>query len=170
MMTVQNDMNDKSTKALLAKYAAPVPRYTSYPTAPHFTSDVDAAIYRDWLSALPADEPLSLYLHVPFCDILCWYCGCATKQTRRYDPIAQYVEPLLAEIEAVGSLVATRPPVTHMHWGGGSPNPLSAGDIGRLNDALRKYFNFADDAEFAVEIDPRRLDSDVVAAFAAAGV
>ena len=71
--------------------ATPVPRYTSYPTAPHFHTGIDRDTYAGWLAELPSDMPLSLYMHVPFCDRLCWFCGCHTKQVLRYDPIAAYL-------------------------------------------------------------------------------
>jgi oxygen-independent coproporphyrinogen III oxidase len=155
---------------LVRRYAAPVPRYTSYPTAPHFGDAVDASTYRSWLSALPKGVRLSLYTHIPFCSSLCWYCGCCTKEVRRYEPVASYVGALQAEIEAIACLVPGVHAVTHMHWGGGSPNILAPEDIGLLADAQRRHFRLDEDAEFAVEIDPRGLGEEQVAAFARAGV
>ena len=76
---------------LLARYDRGVPRYTSYPTAPHFTEQVGTADYRRWLAAIPVDSAVSVYGHIPFCDSLCWFCGCHTKIVRRYDPIAAYL-------------------------------------------------------------------------------
>ncbi|MBU2534026.1 MAG: oxygen-independent coproporphyrinogen III oxidase [Alphaproteobacteria bacterium] len=154
---------------LALKYATPVPRYTSYPTAPHFSTDIDHRTYRRWLSELN-DEPLSLYVHIPFCDTLCWYCGCATKATRRYDPVANYMDALLGEVAEVADSVGKKRRVSHVHWGGGSPNILEPADILRLAHRLQDAFDWAVDAEFAVEIDPRRLDDARVAAFAEAGV
>ena len=110
-------------RALRRKYDRPVPRYTSYPTAPHFHDGVEAGVYGDWLSQLAPGTPLSLYLHIPYCDSLCWFCGCHTKVTRRYEPLAAYVETLLREIELVAARLPGRAPVTHVHWGGGSPAP-----------------------------------------------
>lgn len=154
---------------LISKYATPVPRYTSYPTAPHFKESVGALQYVDWLDQIPEGQPLSLYVHIPYCHQLCWYCGCNTKATRRYEPVQSYLEMLQLEIEHVAGLVKPTQPVTHMHWGGGSPNILKAADIGRLAGALRDQFRF-ENAEFAVEIDPRFSDAEQVVAFAAAGV
>ncbi len=83
----------------------PAPRYTSYPTAPHFHADVGAPAQAAWLAALPSGASLSLYLHIPFCDTLCWFCGCATKITRRYEPVARHLSAMEHEIAAVGALV-----------------------------------------------------------------
>jgi oxygen-independent coproporphyrinogen-3 oxidase len=155
---------------LLKKYAAPVPRYTSYPTAPHFSPKVDAETYARWLREMPSGTPLSLYAHVPFCKEMCWYCGCSTKVTQRHDPIARYLDALEREIVNVSGHLQGEHPVTHIHWGGGSPSILEPDDILRLARALKARFAFADDAEFAVEIDPRGLDEARITAFAEAGV
>lgn len=154
---------------LIQKYAAPVPRYTSYPSAPHFTRDVGPDTYARWLAALACDDPLSVYVHIPFCTELCWYCGCNTKATRRYEPISAYLDVLLAEIEHVGQHIRSRRAV-HMHWGGGSPNVLEPGDILQLAAALNERFTLQPGAEFAVEVDPRRMIPGQAAAFAQAGV
>jgi len=79
-------------------FAANVPRYTSYPTAPHFHTGIDQQIYRRWLAALPVETPLSLYLHIPFCDTLCWFCGCHTTAVNNYTPVSDYFDLLLREI------------------------------------------------------------------------
>jgi len=155
---------------IINKYSAPVPRYTSYPTAPHFTPDVGAASYAKWLSALPEHTDLSLYMHIPFCHALCWYCGCCTKAVQRYEPVAAYVASLQKEIESVASRITKPHAVKHIHWGGGSPNALSPDDILLLNTLLRGNFQVSDTAEFAVEIDPRVLSREQVVAFALAGV
>lgn len=155
--------------AILQRYAAPVPRYTSYPTAPHFTAAVDATTYAAWLRQLPAGSELSIYVHIPFCNKLCWYCGCTTKATRQYHPVAEYLQALLEEISTVADLVPKNCRTVHMHWGGGSPSILLPDDIRRLADAIATRFPFADGAEVAVEVDPRHIDADQVAAFVAAG-
>jgi oxygen-independent coproporphyrinogen-3 oxidase len=155
---------------LVRKFGVPVPRYTSYPTAPHFSPDVGAEKYAAWLALIRAQSRLSLYVHVPFCHSLCWYCGCNTKAVRRYEPVAAYAQVLHAEIEAVAERLTARHQVTHVHWGGGSPNILATADILSLADALRRRFQWADDVEFAVEIDPRQLEPGQVAALAEAGV
>ena len=155
---------------VVKRYSAPVPRYTSYPTAPHFTADVGPEEYAEWLTALRPASRLSLYLHIPYCASLCWYCGCCTKEVRRYDPVSEYLPSLYAEIADVSERLPAARSVVHIHWGGGSPNILSSDDIARLADVQAGQFNMDDGAEFAVEIDPRGLDEDRVAAFARAGV
>jgi oxygen-independent coproporphyrinogen-3 oxidase len=158
------------TDKLLQAYARPVPRYTSYPTAPHFSDAVGTSVYADWLGRLRVGASLSLYAHVPFCDTLCWFCGCHTKITRRYRPVAEYLAGLKKEIAAVAELTDSRCKVRHMHWGGGSPTILKGEDLRALADALRAAFSFDAAAEFAVEIDPRGLTDDQLDALAAAGV
>ena len=157
-------------RALRRKYDRPVPRYTSYPTAPHFHDGVEAGVYGDWLSRLAPGTPLSLYLHIPYCDSLCWFCGCHTKVTRRYEPLAAYVETLLREIELVAARLPGRAPVTHVHWGGGSPTLLAPADMRSLASALRAIFDVTPKAEFAVEIDPRGLADHTIEALAEIGV
>ncbi|MCB1506749.1 MAG: oxygen-independent coproporphyrinogen III oxidase [Hyphomicrobiaceae bacterium] len=155
---------------LLKRYAAPVPRYTSYPTAPHFSNAIDGETYGAWLGALDAGLPLSLYVHIPFCNEMCWYCGCSTKVTRQHAPIARYLEGLMKEIDTVSNRIGSQHDVTHIHWGGGSPSILPPEDILALASALKSRFALARNAEFAVEIDSRGLDEDRIAAFAQAGV
>ena len=140
---------------LVKRYSAPVPRYTSYPTAAHFSSDVGPETYAAWLAELPAAARLSLYVHIPFCESLCWYCGCCTKAARRYEPVADYLGSLYTEIRAIGRQISVDHRVTSIHWGGGTPNILSATDIAALADAQRHEFSLDKGAEFAVEIDPR---------------
>lgn len=157
-------------RTLLERYDKRVPRYTSYPTAPHFHPGVNAATYERWLAAVSADTALSLYFHVPFCHEMCWYCGCHTKIVRRYEPIGEYASTMAAEVSLIGGLLESRPPVTHMHWGGGTPTILSADDLEHLMDKIRAGFNVAADAEIAVEMDPRTMTEDRVQALARAGV
>jgi len=155
---------------LLAKYDQRVPRYTSYPTAPHFRSKVKAAAYRQWLTELDPGLPLSLYIHIPFCNSLCWFCGCHTKIVRCHAPIGAYLEVLLNEIELVADLLGPRREVSHLHLGGGTPTILEPDEFQCLFRVLRRRFAFRSDAEIAVESDPRGLDLNLVEAMAAAGV
>ena len=155
---------------LLAKYDQRVPRYTSYPTALHFSPKVMAEAYRQWLTELDLGLPLSLYVHIPFCDSLCWFCGCHTKIVQRHAPIGTYLELLLKEIELVADLLGPRREISHLHLGGGTPTILEPEEIQRLFRVLRRQFAFRSDAEIAVESDPRGLDLNLVDAIAEAGV
>lgn len=156
-------------KSLIRKHAAGAPRYTSYPTAPHFHAGVDGETCRGWLRALAPEGELSLYVHIPFCDTLCWFCGCHTKHTLRYEPVAAYLTSLAQEIATVASLVPERSRVTSIQWGGGSPTILEPDDIARLGAALSDGFSRDPACEFGVEIDPRGMTREKVAAMAAAG-
>ncbi len=155
---------------VVKRYSAAVPRYTSYPTAPHFSDAVGPQQYAAWLEGLPERANLSLYLHIPYCDTLCWYCGCSTKAVQRYEPIAAYLKSLMSEMVSVASRMPRGHRVTHIHWGGGSPSILSPDDILALAAATRGHFNVDAEAELAIEADPRGLDEARIAAFAAAGV
>jgi oxygen-independent coproporphyrinogen-3 oxidase len=159
-----------SPEAILRHTERPVPRYTSYPTAPHFHAGITPQTYRGWLEDLPEGAALSLYLHVPYCDTLCWFCGCHTKITRQYAPIAEYLQALHREIDAIAALVPRSARVTHLHWGGGSPTILSAADSRALVARIRQRFTIADDMEFAVEVDPRGMDAGRIDALVESGL
>ena len=147
----------------LQKYASrAVPRYTSYPTAPHFRPDFDAATYRGWLAAADPGEPISLYLHVPFCEQMCWYCGCNMKLAARYEPVHAYVENLIREIELVAEALPLRMQVAHLHWGGGTPTALSPDDLTRVMQVIDRHFTILPDAELAIESDPRTLTGAMI--------
>ena len=146
------------------------PRYTSYPTAPHFGPAVGAATYRAWLDAIDPAARLSLYLHVPFCASLCWYCGCHTMVPGHDGAIERYVDALAQEVELAGDLLPAGIAVAHLHWGGGTPTIIGSDRFRRLMATLRRRFSVADDAELAIEIDPRRLSEQMVAALAASGI
>jgi len=147
-----------------------IPRYTSYPTAPQFVPTLTAECYAQWLRELPQDAALSLYFHIPFCAELCLYCGCHTSVVRHYSPIAAYVDMLDREIGLVASHFGSRHPVGHIHWGGGTPTMLEPDDFLKLTERLRDRFDIGPDCDAAVEIDPRTISRDHVAAFAAAGI
>jgi len=158
------------TPELIARYDQRVPRYTSYPTAPHFKAEVGPSIYAQWLSELSPETALSLYLHVPFCAELCLYCGCHTTVARTYSPVASYVDLLEREIELVARHLPGRMGVTHVHWGGGTPTILSGPDLERIMRRLGESFDIRFHAEIAVEIDPRTLTLEHVEALAASGL
>ena len=155
---------------LLQKCEASAPRYTSFPTAPNFHPGIDSERYRAWLAGLPAGTPLSLYVHIPYCESLCWFCGCHTKATLQYAPVAAYLRALYEEIALVSAALPEGCSVKSIHWGGGTPTMLSSEDISALATALRGAFDIAADAEFATEIDPRSLTHDRIAALAEAGL
>jgi oxygen-independent coproporphyrinogen-3 oxidase len=142
--------------ALIERYDRPGPRYTSYPTAVEFHGGFTAREYGDRLAdASRADAPLSLYIHVPFCEERCAYCGCAVIATRRRDVAATYLEYLEREIAMLAGALGPRRRVVQYHWGGGTPTYLSPEQIVRLDAAVRRHFDIAPDAEQAIEIDPR---------------
>jgi oxygen-independent coproporphyrinogen III oxidase len=161
---------DVVDEALVKRYAAPLPRYTSYPTANHFSESVGPADYKSWLSGIDDDAALSLYVHVPFCESLCWYCACSTKATRRYAPVKQYLEAIDAEMQAVSRIIPRRHRVTHLHWGGGSPDILAAEDMRKLRHLLDDRFQIPVGSEFAVEIDPRLMTAEKADSLAEIGV
>lgn len=155
--------------SLVDKFSKPVPRYTSYPTAPHFHAGIDDATYAAWLGELPEQASLSLYLHLPFCDRLCWFCGCHTKQVNRYDPVTRYLVALRAEVDRVGAMVGGGK-VTALHWGGGSPSLLRPADIASMTARIRQAFRVLPEAEFSVELDPNDMDEARFDAWALAGM
>ncbi|NNE21811.1 MAG: oxygen-independent coproporphyrinogen III oxidase [Rhizobiales bacterium] len=156
--------------ALIEKHAKPAPRYTSYPTAPHFHEGVDRAAYRRWLASINASQSLSLYVHIPYCDTLCWFCGCNTKYTRKYWPVADYLPVVKTEISKVAAHLAETAGVQTIHWGGGSPTILTPDDTLDLATHIRDRFDVAPSAGFSIEIDPRGMGADKIEALATAGV
>ena len=147
-----------------------LPRYTSYPAAPHFSEEVGPAQYRRWLASVEPGTPVSLYLHIPFCNELCWFCGCNTQVVRRTEVIARYAERLRDEIALVANALPANLPVGQVHFGGGSPNSLSAESLGRIMTALETRFWFSPETEVAVELDPRTTGPSFIDACAGAGI
>ncbi len=145
---------------LLKKYDRPGPRYTSYPTAPYFHEGIGP---EEFLKHIRRDDeanneqPLSLYFHLPFCDTLCYFCGCNMMVTRDRQKIEHYIDYLEKEIQLLRPHISSKRKVAQLHWGGGTPTHLSPEQIKRLGTIIHKYFEFADDAEVSVEIDPREL-------------
>jgi len=159
----------KISPEVYARYASMrVPRYTSYPTAPNFTAAVDATEYRRWLRKLPAGE-VSIYLHVPFCRAMCWYCGCHTSVSRRQAPVSRYAQSLVQETRLVAAELQSRMTIGHLHWGGGTPTLLSPDDVAAVGRVLAESFDVRDGAEIAVEIDPRTLTKAAAEAFVRSG-
>lgn len=159
------------TQSIQARYAArTVPRYTSYPTAPHFSEAVDGETYATWLAGLAADAPVSLYLHVPYCRSICHYCGCHTKAALRDDPVIDYAETLVREVDLVADRIGRRPPVAHVHWGGGTPSLLPTKNFLDVVRAIKLRFDFVEGMEHAIELDPRTVTPVLAATLAAAGI
>lgn len=147
-----------------------VPRYTSYPTAAQFGPATLEADYRRWLSELTPQQPLSLYVHVPYCRVLCWYCGCHMSVLNDDTRIARYARRLETEATLLAQATPHAGRVKHLHFGGGTPTILAPEDFESLVAHLRSLFTFDDDAELAVEIDPRTLEPAMALALARAGV
>lgn len=150
-------------KELIRRYDTFGPRYTSYPTAVQFTADYDDEDYRRWVKDSnedPIPSPLSLYLHIPFCDTICYYCGCSKVITKDKTKAAPYIKLLKQEIKLQGALFAKDRKVTQIHWGGGTPTFLSDEEIKEIIDCIRENFNVVDDSEgeFGIEVDPRTVD------------
>ena len=156
----------KALDYLIQKYDRPVPRYTSFPTAVQFTHEVSQDAYVAHLGALPTGEAVSLYVHIPFCHQLCFYCGCHTKVTNTYNAIERYVDALIGEIHRVGKSVPAGLPAGRIHFGGGTPNYVKSHDIARIVTALSKYFVVSDLTEIDMECDPRLLDAEKIQAYA----
>lgn len=145
----------------------PVPRYTSYPTADRFHDGIGPVDQSRALEAIEEDAPVSLYLHIPYCHEICWYCGCNTQALGRPERLVGYVEALEAEIEAVCRRVRGR--VHSIHFGGGSPNALPPVAFENLVSRLRASFDCLETSEIAVELDPRLIDPAFVSALARSG-
>ncbi|MCA6101094.1 oxygen-independent coproporphyrinogen III oxidase [Bradyrhizobium australafricanum] len=157
--------------ALLNKYCdARLPWYTVYPTVPDFSTTIGAETCETWLRRLPPDEPVSLYLHVPFCQSICWYCGFPTSVIRGQRPIRNYLAALREEIRLVADQLPRALPVRDVHFGGGTPASIAPVDFLALMELLRRYFAFSKSAAVAIEIDPRAFTTEMADALGAAGV
>jgi oxygen-independent coproporphyrinogen-3 oxidase len=155
---------------LIAKYDGRAPRYTSYPTAVQFTPQVTADTYRGWLAELPQNDPVSLYLHIPFCARLCWYCGCNTRAVNTHQPIGDYVQLMLQELSMLRAALPGRLKADAVHLGGGTPNMLTPHELAGIVGGLRDAFDLDPAVEIAAELDPAVLTRDWVSAAAALGL
>lgn len=163
-------MTDISQLAQFGLFEARVPRYTSYPPATHFTRAVSPALYRDWIAAIPAGAQISLYVHVPFCRRLCWFCACRTQGTQSDAPVRDYTKTLLAEIALLKSVLPADVRLSRLHWGGGTPTLLDPGLMEELAGTIFDAVPLAEGGEFSVEIDPSEIDDARMDALAAAGL
>jgi len=156
--------------ATLAGEIGPVPRYTSYPTAPHFQAVPDDASWRGWLQALPGNSRFALYVHVPFCREMCWYCGCNTQVLKSDRTLEQFLQLLLAEIDRTVALLPPGAPLSSLHFGGGTPSILGSDGLQRIAERLHRQFTVQPNAEIAIELDPRRFDAALLPGLKALGV
>lgn len=163
-------MKPISELARLGLFDARVPRYTSYPTAPHFSNAVTDQDFSGWIGAIPEGSRISLYLHVPFCRRLCWFCACRTQGTRSEEPVRAYAEVLKAELQLLKDRLPAGVTLSRLHWGGGTPTLLPADEIESLAKAIFTVAPLGKDAEFSVEIDPNEIDDARLDALAAAGM
>lgn len=151
-------------------FDAKVPRYTSYPTAAHFKDAVGAGDHRTWVEAVPEGAEISLYLHIPFCRRLCWFCACRTQGTQTLRPVEAYIQTLKNEISLLAQHLKPSVTLGRMHWGGGTPTLLSLELIEDLASHIAAVLPLSDGAEFSVEIDPAEVDQTRIDALAKAGM
>lgn len=163
-------MSTLSQLAAFGLFDARVPRYTSYPTAPQFAGGVGPLTFAKWVAAIPANSSISLYLHVPFCRRLCWFCACRTQGTSSDDPVIAYAEMLHLEIALLARYLPKGVTLSRLHWGGGTPTMLGPGPIRDLAGAILDLTPLAKGAEFSVEIDPNEIDEPRLDALTVAGM
>ncbi|HUX91485.1 MAG TPA: oxygen-independent coproporphyrinogen III oxidase [Gallionellaceae bacterium] len=160
------------SEELIRRFDSLGPRYTSYPTADRFDTTFDEQSYIKHLeghASAPVKAPLSLYVHLPFCASICYYCGCNKIITKDHGRSAKYLRYLEKEMALVASHLHAQGKVVQLHLGGGTPTFLSAAELHQLMDMLRQHFDFAADAELAIEIDPRTVDDNMMAMLAGLG-
>lgn len=163
-------MDKISTLRRYGLFDAKVPRYTSYPPANRFQQDVGARFQSEWLKNVQPNEAVSVYIHIPFCRRLCWFCACRTQGTRTLSPVEGYVKDVIAEIASVTRTAATPLRMARLHLGGGTPTLLSPDLMERLLDAVFDAFDLAADFEFSVEIDPTEAAPELLSVLARRGM
>ena len=163
-------MTIESQLKRLGLFDARVPRYTSYPTAPHFAGGVTPDVFTSWVEAIPAGSEISLYMHVPFCRRLCWFCACRTQGTSSDEPVRAYARVLKAEIALLKRHLAPGVRLSRLHWGGGTPTLMPADMMRDLADTVFEAVPMAEGAEFSVEIDPNEIDAARLDALVASGM
>lgn len=163
-------METQSQLATLGLFDARVPRYTSYPTAPHFSTAVTGGDFADWVGALSGGSRISLYVHVPFCRRLCWFCACRTQGTSTDAPVRAYLDTLKQELALLRDVLPEGVTLSRLHWGGGTPTLLSPDMTTELAQDILSVVPLDAGAEFSVEIDPNEIDAARLDALAAAGM
>ncbi len=154
----------------LGLFDARVPRYTSYPTAPQFSPDFPQTSFARWIKDIQPGSAISLYLHVPFCRRLCWFCACRTQGTQSDGPVRAYAETLHKELEHFRAHLPEGVTLSRLHWGGGTPTMLPAAEMRRLAAHVFDIAPLAEGGEFSVEIDPNEIDEPRLDALAEAGL
>ena len=167
---MQKILND-NLLSILKQFDLPGPRYTSYPTAPVFSTEYTAKRFENDIIENNHNNttPVSLYLHIPFCDTLCYFCGCSTIITKNREKVSEYLRALKKEIDHTASYISKGREVIQMAWGGGTPSYLTPEEISELSEFIHKRFAFSAEAEISVEIDPRELTFDHLKAFVQSG-
>lgn len=155
---------------LVNKYNKNVPRYTSYPTAPHFKSEFNYVQILQNLQNLDKSEPISLYIHIPFCEVLCLYCACNTKIVSTQKPIEEYLIYLKKELDILAKNIPEKLKVNHLHFGGGTPTSLSADNFKKVFNWLENVFDIDYSGELSIEIDPRVITDGKIDAFVECGI
>ncbi|HBZ43608.1 MAG TPA: oxygen-independent coproporphyrinogen III oxidase [Maritimibacter sp.] len=163
-------MDNQTQLRKLGLFDARVPRYTSYPTAPHFAGGVGSDQVSNWIHEIPSGSEISLYIHVPFCRRLCWFCACRTQGTSTAGPVRAYVDSLMQELTTLKSQLADNVTISHLHWGGGTPTLLEPDMMHDLAGAIFDVAPLGDHAQFSVEIDPNEIDDARMDALAEVGL
>ena len=165
MHNTQRQESLEVTRDLLVRYDRPGPRYTSYPTVPAWSEAFSEKDYRDCLdrAAARTGEPLSLYVHIPFCERRCAFCGCNSIATEKKDVVVKYLDHLELELRMLADTLAATRPLKQIHWGGGTPTYLDTPQMRRLFEAIADVFEVAEDAEIAIETDPRVTTPEQIA-------
>lgn len=157
-------------KSLIQKYSIAGPRYTSYPTAPQFNDHVGNATYRERLQAEAGkQEPMGMYVHIPFCEALCYYCGCNIQITKDHERSVSYLKALQTELHVVAKHLGNRRQLGQISWGGGTPTFLKVSELESLYQAIVENFDVAPGAEISIEIDPRVTTFEQLSALRALG-
>ena len=163
-------MITKSYLSRMGLFDARVPRYTSYPTAPHFSNDVTPQTHQGWIESVAPDSEISLYIHVPFCRRLCWFCACRTQGTKSDAPVAAYLEVLKTELALLAKHLPEGVTLSRLHWGGGTPTLLKPEMMRDLAATIAEVAPMAEQGEFSVEIDPNEIDAARLDVLAEAGM
>lgn len=163
-MSTENQLRE------LGLFDARVPRYTSYPPANHFSDTVGPDQTAQWMRAIPSGARVSLYLHIPYCRRLCWFCACRTQGTSTDRPLVPYLAQLKAELALIGAQLRPDVVISQIHLGGGTPTLLNPAMIAELGAALDTFRPKAPDMQFSVEIDPTEVDAARIEALRAIGM